>query len=245
MRERAVLGILLLGSAACGGTMARDGHEAPSPGATGTGASTATAGGTATGGATSTSGSATGGSSTLAPDGRTSEPLDDTAGQYPTPPEAAGGAFFWRYGLGNWFVSSSTSRSRDGTFQDVEGVRIWKASAAVGEDIDLWAQLNHPQGWALDLSAYSGISFDYQTIGASQPLEVAFNANGLIDIAQTKELACGASTEPPWLPCRVSFAATGQNAAGISSFDFIVRNADAPFDLLVRNVSLLCKGACP
>lgn len=231
MRRLTVSVVLLLASTGCGGTVRQDSQNTPRAGAPATGGSATT-----TGGASSSGGA-------QAPDGRTTEPLDDPERMYPELPDG-GGAFFWRYGLGNWFVSGSVGGWRDATFQDLDGVRSWRASAATGEDIDLWAQLDHPQGRAIDLSGYLGISFDWRVIGASQPLGVAFNANG--DVAAAAALPTPEpNTDPGWIPGSIRFEDAGQNASGISSFDFILLNAGASFDLEIRNVELLCKEACP
>src|SRR5260370_4590983 len=96
--------------------------------------------------------------------------------KYPSPlPGSA--SFFWRWGLGNWFVTKSDGVHRDASLDVVDGARAYKASGdGQGVSVALWAQLNHPLGAPVDLSPYSGISFDARLTTMDVPLTVAFNA---------------------------------------------------------------------
>jgi hypothetical protein len=98
--------------------------------------------------------------------------VDHASSQYPETP-AGSSAFFWRGGL-DWFVSASDgSATRDAKSDEVtpprgESTKAYHVSDTnPGTALDLWAQLNHPQGTGVDLGAYAGIAF----LGAAEWLE--------------------------------------------------------------------------
>jgi hypothetical protein len=172
------------------------------------------------------------------------ELLDDTSRQHPgLPPGSAG--FFWRWGLGNWFIRSSTGISQDANVTDIDGgVREWQVSGGQGVTVDLWAQLNHPSGTPLDLSPYSGITFEAKLSGAPGPLLVALNANGdfsrVISAASTQRFAAADDWQAEEMPFP-----QGTDATHITSIDFVIAEGNAPFTLNIRNVGLRCKADCP
>jgi hypothetical protein len=127
----------------------------------------------------------------------------------------------------------------------VDGIRVWKASGTGGERVDLWAQLNHPAGRAIDLSAYTGISFDTRLIAASGRPWVAFNANGDFTTSSIVLPEPQPGPDAAWLTGTISFEDAAVSASGVSSIDFIIDDSDQPFEIWVRNLTLLCKGACP
>src|SRR5687767_4264984 len=120
MPKPAILVLLLLVGSGCGGTVRNGDKETASGGS-----------------ATTAAGAATGGAPEMTPNAATTEPLDDTSHKYPSVPDGGAG-FFWRWGLGNWFVSGSIAGRHDAAFDDVDGIRVWKASGAAGERVDLW-----------------------------------------------------------------------------------------------------------
>lgn len=187
------------------------------------------------------------------PQGSPTETIDDmdpTGGQYPATP-AGSSSFFWRLGLGNWFVNTS-----DGQFQDapIEPVPLGDGTRAnachvrgtgEGVSVDLWAQLNHPSGTPLDLSAYSGIAVSVRLVDPSGKLTLGFNLNGQFpgDADITAEQSFRVNRA--WQRLTLPFADVAVDAAAVSSVDFVVVAPDAPFDLFVRDLALTCNGACP
>jgi len=216
----------------CGGAVSK---------ADGAGSSTSN-GGAPTGSAAA--GDANGGSTTRG--GATSEPVGDpTDPRYPALPPDAGGAFYWRHGLGNWFVAKSDGTTHDATLENDGGSVSWTAEGASMQSLDLWAQLNHPAGRAVDLSPYSGVSFDAELTGANAQLVLVFNASGKYQAAISALDAQRFSVTSDWQTFELRFSDIGYTADATSSFDFIVTSPDAPFVLRVRNLALLCKTICP
>jgi hypothetical protein len=109
--------------------------------------------------------------------------MDNTDGQYPSVPPGST-AFFWRGGLGNWFVTTSDGVMHDAAIDEVvpaqpEGDKACHASGSGdGVGVDLWAQLDHPQGRAVDVGDYAGIAFSARLSGVNSALIVAFGASG-------------------------------------------------------------------
>lgn len=211
----------------CGGSVAKAGHLGDEPTA---------------GAAPAVGGAATGGS---AHGGATSEPLGDPHNPNYPPVPGGGGAFFWRWGLGNWFVHTSGGTRTDGMLDENAGNATWKAEGAALESVDLWAQLQHPSGMALDLSAYSGISFDAQLTGTVGTLVVVFSANGDYSTADVASDGQRFDVTGDWQTYQLRFQDVGYAANATTSIDFIVRATDAAFVLKVRNLALLCSGFCP
>lgn len=125
------------------------------------------------------------------------------------------------------------------------GTATWKAEGAALETVDLWAQLKHPSGMAVDLSAYSGISFDAQLTGTVGTLVVAFSANGDYSAADMASDGQRFHVTGDWQTYQLRFQDVGYAANATKSIDFIVRATDAAFVLRVRNLALLCSGFCP
>ena len=227
MQGRSIAIALALSVVGCGGSVTKKDHAA-------------TAGGTsATGGA-----AAIGGSTTDMPGGATSVPLDDDTGSYPAVP-AGSAAFFWRGGLGNWFITTFLDPVHDAAFSNEDGHKVWQASDERGVTVDLWAQLNHPAGTPVDLSDYSGIVFDARLVGKSDQIEVGFNANGNFTEAQGWLPEQQLTATGAWQTHALAFDTAGADAANISSIDFVVSGQDAPFELSIRNLALRCKAQCP
>lgn len=218
---------------ACGGSVRDSGDREPAGGGM-------SAGGTSAGGGTFAGSGAAGGApvATTVPIGETSD------GDYPAVPEGSG-AFFWRYGLGNWFVTSSSGEVRDAESDKLDGSTAWKAATEPGTTVDLWAQLNHPLGAGIDLSAYSGIAFEARSTGTVSTVSVAFNANGDYALASTVSPKQQKQVSSDWRSYEVLFADAGQEPAVISSVDFIVGDTTEPHELSIRNLALKCERACP
>jgi hypothetical protein len=228
----AVMGIAS-GVTACGGTVSKpDAHPSATP---------------AEGGAETGGGGAPG--TAPAPSGSTSAPLGGPGLEDPA--TDFGGAFLWRQGLGNWFVSVPPSMTTEAQGEVVDGAKVWSGLSGEGEWLDLWAQLNHPSGGAVDLGAYSGISFEARlqavrevaSTGGSPKgdLTIAFDAQG--DIAK-------AAPERPflvdetWQSYRLEFSFDAADFSRIASIDFFAHCAAPPFELQLRNVALQCEDTC-
>ncbi len=226
--------------AGCGGVVHRNDSN------TSRGGSTATS----TGGGAAMTTPGTGGGSTASPGGSTTELVDDmehTDGKYPRLPPGSG--FFWSQGLGNWFVTSSDGITQDApieAFVTPDGVtgKACHVSSAAGVGVDLWAQLSHPTGHAVDLSAYSGVAFKVRLIGPSQTFIVAFSANGRFapDMGFTWVKLRASEV---WQTQQVLFEDVVLDDPNVSSIDFAVPASHDPVDLWIDDLTFLCKGTCP
>jgi hypothetical protein len=175
--------------------------------------------------------------------------VDHVSNDYPAVPPGSS-AFFWSGHLGNWFVTSTDGATTDARVDtsDVAGDsanKAYHASAEQGEGVDLWAQLNHPVGGALDLSAYSGISFRARLLGATGSLRVAFSANGQSFVSERTFPGQAVRASADWQTVTLSFTDVGLESSAVSSIDFVVGPQRGPFDLWVDDVALLCNATCP
>jgi len=110
--------------------------------------------------------------------------------------------------------------------------------------VDLWAQLNHPQGNGVDLSAYAGVSFWARLDSPSGELIVAFGANGQFSmVALVPEKAVSVSGD--WAQFLVRFDDVKLDRTSVSSIDFVVGGSGEPLGLWVDDLGLLCQGSCP
>ena len=231
VRAANIVGVLILSVPACGGVAAGDkptsGSQPPD---------SASAGGA-------------GAPSDMLPEDKIQLVDDvDHAGQPATPAHSS--AFFWRGGLGNWFVSTSDGlATRDATTDDVipprgENTKAYHvAEMNAGTAVDLWAQLNHPQGTGADLGSYSGIAFWARLNSSSGELTIAFGADGrFADVTSAPHKVVPLSQN--WTQFVVRFDELGVNATAVSSIDFVVGQA-APFELWVDDLALLCRSDCP
>ena len=178
--------------------------------------------------------------------------VDHAGGQYPILPPGSS-SFFWRGGLGNWFVSSSDGSSRDASIDEVIPPRgdshkaYHVTETTPGTVVDLWAQLNHPQGTGIDLSSYAVVSFWARMIGPGSELTVAFGVNG-----QFSKLNAAAfvsqkvvSLSDAWTQFIVRFDDVNLDRKSVSSIDFVVDGPSEPLDLWVDDLGFLCQGSCP
>lgn len=234
MRATRIFLLLLFSAAACGGVAAVDKSQPASQ--------------------PSNSAGAGGGPAALPPDDQIQvvDNVDGAGGQYPAPPPGSS-AFFWRDGLGNWFVSfSDGSASRDASVDDVIPPRgnshkaYHVAETTPGTAVDLWAQLNHPEGAGVDLSSYTGVSFWARLIGSGE-LTVAFGANGQfsggVSVVSVPQKVV--SLSETWSQFVVRFDDLKLDPTSVSSIDFVVAGRSNPFDLWVDDLGFVCKGSCP
>jgi hypothetical protein len=175
--------------------------------------------------------------------------VGEPSGQYPGVPPGSS-SFFWRWGLGNWFVSWSDGSLRDASVDDVIPPRGDSQKAyhvmqtRPGVAVDLWAQLQHPQGNGVDLSAYAGVSFWARLDSPSGELTVAFGANGQFSkVASVPQRVMSISGD--WAQFLVRFDDVHLDRTSVSSIDFVVGGSSEPLGLWVSDLGLLCQGNCP
>lgn len=221
---------------ACGGSVAKHDNVQPAVGGSG---STSGAGAPPAAGGTADVPS-TGGASDEVAGGPTSESLDDSS--YPPVPQGSAG-FIWRRGVGNWFVTPVSGKSRDAGFETLDGVKVWETRAEPGVT-DLWAQLNHPRGTPIDLSGYTGVAFEVRALSASAPLVVTFNADGNVAAGEAVADAQRFTVSDTWQSFELSFAEANVASTAVSSVDFIISPSEL-VQLQVRKLALKCKRACP
>jgi hypothetical protein len=196
------------------------------------------------------------------------QPIDnmeiDRAGFPTTPPGSSG--FFYRFGLGNWFVSSPNGLVGDALITNLEPRRgdSQRACHLTGTGqaggLDLWAQLDHPRFLPIDLRAYAGISFWARMSGAAGRVTVAINDtnhNSVFEAdARRTPLLVRTVTVGDWQRFILLFddfertLATPPDKAPIDasrvfSFHFIAGRDGRPFDLWIDDLELLCRGVCP
>jgi hypothetical protein len=154
-------------------------------------------------------------------------------------------SFFWRGGLGNWFVTTPDGVTTDAAIEEIEGGKACHfSSTGEGVGVDLWAQLSHPRGDVVDLSRYAGLAFTVRLIGTDGTLTVAFGAEGRYFTEPTSvEVTLAASDE--WQTFELDFAEVGLESRFTSSIDFVVAEAEAPFDLWIDDLIFICDGPCP
>lgn len=239
--------VLLVTVAACGGNVAKDAPGSAGAGET-AGTPAASAAGSASGGATSVGGampSNNAGTNTV----QLIDDADHGGGGDPAVLPSPS-AFIWSGHLGNWFVTSSDGATSDAHVDapdasaDPTG-KAWHVSGKQGEGVDLWAQLNHPVGGAVDLSAYSGISFKARLLGATESLRVAFSANGESFVSERVFPNQPFTATADWQTFTLPFADAGIDSPAISSIDFVVEPQRGPFELWIDDVALLCAATCP
>ncbi|MEO7034425.1 MAG: hypothetical protein ABI548_11030 [Polyangiaceae bacterium] len=170
------------------------------------------------------------------------------------PPES-GASFFWNAGaghilLGNWFVSSSDGRTADAVVEGIDSSdpatgKACHVSGGQGIGVDLFAQLDHPSGSPVDLSAYSGISFRARLNAPRTALIVAFDAQGQFLSNPTAFPQRALTVTQEWQQFELPFNEFKLNTGAISSIDFVVDQGAEPVDLWVADLGLVCVGTCP
>jgi hypothetical protein len=185
--------------------------------------------------------------------------MDHTDPKLPKLP-AGSSSFFWYRGsgLGNWFVSSPDGQSGDATIGDILPPRGDSKKAChisgsnLNRGVDLWAQLDHPRNWAIDLSAYAGIAFWAHLDSPSGRFIVAFNAqkpDSFVDVGVNKPTLPWAARKvagAEWERFVLLFDDFGSALApsSVVSIDFIVGVGGEQFDLWIDDLVLLCRGVC-
>lgn len=249
---------LVLG--ACGG---KSDSSAPNAADAGSGGSTADAGSGgdgngASGGGGNATDSGSGGSGAepaTASDGAPREfegatdPIDDG-----DQPDQASAHFFWRSGIGNWFVDAPEPNPIHGDAESVEIVppraestRAYRVQGTGhSRGLDLWAQLDHPMGNAFDLgSTYWGIVFWAKLEGASDRVLVGANPGVWYFDAPDEVPVVELSISSEWQQFIVPFDVWQGAETAVASFDFIVGEGGGDFDFWIDDVALVCSSECP
>jgi hypothetical protein len=184
--------------------------------------------------------------------------MEDHTNGLPTAPTEA--AFFWQSAgavhIGNWFVSSPEGSTRDaqrslidpsrGDSQNAREVRAGDTTKA----INLWAQLDHPQGRAIDLSRYAGLVFWARLTGSGGILDVALDGmpggGGVYFQSDFRSLPTWELFVPDhWQAFTLRFDDLPTPPTGVVSIDFVASTSAGPLDLWIDDVALLCRDACP
>jgi hypothetical protein len=239
------IAIALVAFIACGGKSKTEfGRDADGVPASGGSAAMAAAGGTTVVAA------GTGGQGG-APSASGSEVIDDTGDSSPDPAEPA--AFYWWNGIGNWFVDGPPAEKiqHDATTSEIvpprgdsrEAFRVQGDGEAQG--LDLYAQLHHPDGSAVDLSAYAGIGFSARLYGASDRLVVALTPGAPYFRASGDVPSVVLSVSQDWQDFTLPFDAFGTDGRAVANIDFVAGAGGGEFDLWVDDLALLCRGECP
>lgn len=188
------------------------------------------------------------------PDGTTVvDTIDPTDDGYPELPEAA---FFWAGRLGNWFVLSDGDRLVDASVDDIVPPReestqaFHVTSSGYERGVDLLAQLQHPSGMPVDLSAYRGFAFYARREGDNEQLVVALGQSGartyfgaLDDGAPFPSRTLTVTSE--WQRFELSFDDFGLDDLHVATIDFVAGTEGGAVDFWLDDLSFRCRGACP
>jgi hypothetical protein len=175
-------------------------------------------------------------------DGRPTAPLPST--------------FFWGSPspthIGNWFVSWSDGSTKDADIAVIDPPRpdSRKAreikSAQAGRSADLWAQLDHPAGRPVDLSAYGGLTFWVRLGGGGGKLVVAIDNGSGAGSTATSKARGGVPPLPAqtlavtgeWQQFVLRFEDFGLQPTAVASIDFVVAGDTEAFDLWIDDLAL-------
>lgn len=232
------------GGTSHGGSAGAVGDSGPGGGSGGSVSAAGTGAGPAGGGTQGEAGA--GGASTVAIDD-----VDHTAGE-PMLPAASSGAFYWLYGLGNWFVMAPAPNPYVHDAQpdeldpprgdNTKAYRVKDEGRASG--VDLYAQLNHPEGRPVDLSAFAGVSF-WARLEGSEQIKVGVNPGVSYFDASSDVPTHALAIAPEWRQFTLRFSELGADVHGVVSFDFIVGEGGDKFDFWLDDLGLFCDGPCP
>jgi hypothetical protein len=185
--------------------------------------------------------------------------IDDME-DHPEIPLRTPSAFVWHsstsLGLGNWFVSSADGATSDvgrAPIDPPRGASQWAREIRSGDSAraaNMWAQLDHPQGGAVDLSGYAGIAFWTRLTGSGGVVDVALdNLSGgggayfKSDFTRLPTWEIHVSDQ--WQQFVLPFGGLSVQPTGVVSIDFVVSGAAGPFDLWIDDLVLVCRAACP
>jgi hypothetical protein len=127
-----------------------------------------------------------------------------------------------------------------------DSTRAYRAAGSQPNGADLFAQLDHPGGAALDLSGYYGIGFWARLNGTDRDLVVALGAGGVSPANDpTSAPSVDLVAAGDWLAYELPFAEFGTDGSKVASIDFIVGRSGGTYDLWLNDLTLLCRGECP
>ncbi len=195
------------------------------------------------------------------------------------PTGSPSGHFLWKK-VGNWF--SSTSASVAGLpLADVLPVDIVPPrgtskrarhvkGSKLEDGLNTWAQLDHPSGTPVDLSAYAGISVWLRSAGRDQPVFVAVRDKETLAGQPLNDIFSGTLGPSPWFAQRLNLVGDrwqhfvllfddfrqdlelvggtttrALDTAAVTSIDFQTGVGSAAFDLWIDDLALRCRGSCP
>ena len=180
--------------------------------------------------------------------------MEDHADDRPNAPLPS--TFFWGSPnptrIGNWFVSWSDGSTRDAEIAVIDPPRGGSRKAREikseqkGRSADLWAQLDHPSGRAVDLSGYRGVAFWARLTGGSGKLVVALDDGSDAGSTASSKARAG---DPPfpaqavavsegWQQFVLRFDDFGIQPTTVGSLDFVVAGDTEPFDLWIDDLAL-------
>ncbi len=157
-------------------------------------------------------------------------------------------AFIWQspgtVRIGNWFVSSPDGSTKDVGKPFIEpprgdSHRAREIRSDTATSADLWAQLDHPQGREVDLSAYAGLVFWARLTGSGGVLDVALDrlsgGGGAFfksDVTSLPTWELSVSEE--WQQFTLRFDDLPTPTTGAVSVDFVVPGTAGPFESMDR-----------
>ncbi|MCL2448999.1 MAG: hypothetical protein FWD17_08640 [Polyangiaceae bacterium] len=161
--------------------------------------------------------------------------------------------FLWSHGIGNWFLLGPppASQTSDAPTADIVPplntyTTAFRVQGSGGDGgLDLFAQLNHPQGSPVDLSAYYGIGFWAKLDGASNSVLVALTSSQPYFNASGKVPSVMVAVPNDWAQFTIPFSSFGVDGSSVANIDFVAGAGGGAFDLWVTQLVLLCRGACP
>lgn len=181
------------------------------------------------------------------------EAIDDVdATDLDSDPESA--YFYWSGGLGNWFLDAPEPKliRADAVSAEIdpprgESTRAYRVQGTGhSRGVDLWAQLKHPGGDAVDLaSTYAGIVFWAKLEGASDRLLVGVNPGGYYFDAPDEVPTVELSVSGEWQQFVVPFDVWPGDEHAVASFDFIVGEGGGDFDFWLDDLGFFCGAECP
>jgi hypothetical protein len=242
-------------SPATGGTGVEAGGAPPATGGVGQAGAVLGSGGFGVGGAAGRPASGTGGDAGAPLDQTESIPDADGNAKYPSLANMPA-AFYWSGGLGNWFVCTPGGAANTGPHGDAQSAEIVPPRGDSHEAFrlqasglpfgaDLYAQLEHPSGSAVDLSAYAGIGFWAKLDGASDQLSVGLSATAPLCATSSDVTTVTVSVPNTWQKFELPFEAFGIDGHAVANVEFIAGAGGGAFDLWIDELSLLCRGECP
>ncbi|HEX5098958.1 MAG TPA: hypothetical protein VFV94_05635, partial [Polyangiaceae bacterium] len=110
--------------------------------------------------------------------------------------------------------------------------------------VDLYAQLNHPAGRPVDLSAFAGISF-WARLEGSEQIKVGVNPGLSYFNAPSDVPTHTLAVSPEWRQFTLRFSEFGADVDGVVSIDFIVGEGGDKFDFWLDDLGMFCDGPCP